>query len=156
MTAEAAETVRPAEPPIPADARLVQIALGRAVFGVAVAGGRVVAAAPVAKIENKPVLGMDWREVASYYRSRRARFCEVRGTAGERRARAIELASALGHDIDDRPGRMDCRRCLRVALRRGFVPGTATEEPCQEPREWHLPPEDPGGGCKRPASEART
>jgi hypothetical protein len=144
MTAEA---VRLAESPIPAGARLVQVALDGAVFGLAVADGRVVAAAPIA---NKRALGREWATVVAYYQSRGARFREVRDMISDPYARrAVGLATALGHDIDSRPGRMDCRRCCQVALRRGLVFGTATEEPCPEPFEWHLPPEDTRGGCKR-------
>jgi hypothetical protein len=62
------------EKPIPRDARLVQVCLEYATFGLAIADGKVVAAAPIA---IRQALGRPEAEVAAYYRRRGATFRDV-------------------------------------------------------------------------------
>jgi Domain of unknown function (DUF4326) len=62
----------PAVQPIPAGARLIWVSLPYATFGLAVEGGVVVAAPPIARW----AVGRPEREVAGYYRRRGAEFRE--------------------------------------------------------------------------------
>jgi hypothetical protein len=45
-------------------------------------------------------------------------------------ARAIELATALGHEINMRPGTGECLKCLKFAVRSDLSYGAAATGPC--------------------------
>ena len=57
--------------------RWIWVSLPWATFGIAVEGGRVVDAAPIARW----AIGRDEREIAAYYRRRGAEFVSVRVSA---------------------------------------------------------------------------
>jgi hypothetical protein len=59
-------------------------------------------------------------------------------------ARAIELATGLGHDIcmGVGPVRTECGRCLKAAIRRDLSYGPAATKPCPPIPEYHWNPYD--------------
>jgi len=77
---------------IPDRARIVQVVLPYATFGLAVAGGKVVACAPYAR-RTVEALGRDERAVADHYRALGAKFRFAEGTEDDR---AVACASRLG------------------------------------------------------------
>lgn len=60
-------------------------------------------------------------------------------------ARAVELATGLGHDIcmGVGPVRTECGRCLKAAVRRDMSYGPAATAPCPPIAVWHWNPYDP-------------
>jgi hypothetical protein len=57
-------------------------------------------------------------------------------------AHAIELATALGHEINMRPGTGECLRCLKFPVLSDLSYGAAARQPCPPFPEWRWNPYD--------------